>query len=170
MLCVNCQAPIPAQPEEVAWVCELCHQAQMFTEENGLKAIQVQYSASIPANTRGKPVWVATGQVTLQSRLTFKGDQSSTATAFWQTPYRFFIPAYNLGLEQIAEVGTRLLLQPPAIHPGTPTPFEPVTILPADLQALGEFIILSIEAGRKDDLKEVRFTLQLGDAELWVLP
>ena len=170
LVCVKCQTPIPAQPDEVAWVCEQCQQAQMLDDQHGLHAIQIQYAKGILANARGKPFWVASGHVTLRARATYKGDQSTDAAALWSTPRLFCIPAYEVSLEQLADYGTRFLLQPPAFQPGPPSRFEPVRVAPADLQALGEFIVLSIEAGRRDDLREVQFELKLEDAQLWILP
>jgi hypothetical protein len=48
-------------------------------------------------------------------------------------------------------------------------PFLPVTVPPGDLKALGEFLVMSIEADRRDALKTMEFTLTLEPAQLWVL-
>jgi hypothetical protein len=51
-----------------------------------------------------------------------------------------------------------MLLQPPALQPGSPARFEPATLALDDLQATAEFIVMAIEASRKDKLKQVDLT------------
>jgi hypothetical protein len=41
---------------------------------------------------------------------------------------------------------------------------------PEDIKALTEFIVVGIEAERRDDVKEISFSLQLETPTLWVLP
>jgi hypothetical protein len=43
-------------------------------------------------------------------------------------------------------------------------------VLPDDVRALAEFIVLAVEAARKDKLSHLQFDLQLGAAELWIIP
>ena len=170
MLCIRCQAPLPAQPDEVAWVCQPCQQGQQLSEEGNLQALEVHYAASIPAAATGRPFWVAQGRVQIRQRQTYQGNQSRDAQAFWQTPRLFFVPAYALPLEQLVQTGTERLRQPPALQPGPPAAFSPVNFLPSDVRPLAEYIILAIEAGRKDDLRSLEFDLQLDPPQLWVLP
>jgi hypothetical protein len=70
----------------------------------------------------------------------------------------------------MVEQGTRMLLQPPDLQSGSPAPFQPVVTHPEDVQVYAEFIVLGIEASRKDKLKNVDFSLSLEPPELWVLP
>jgi hypothetical protein len=169
MMCVKCQAPVPAKPDEVAWVCEQCGQGLLLSDEKGLVAVPVQFAAGIPQGGKGRPFWVADGQARM-TRQTYKGDASRDMQAFWQGPRRFFIPAFDLPLEQLAQTAVGMLVQPPDVRPGSPVGFAPVTVLPGDVQSLAEFVILSIEAGRKDDLRELSLELQLGQPSLWILP
>lgn len=39
-----------------------------------------------------------------------------------------------------------------------------------DIQPVAEFVVMAIEAGRKDMLKNLRFTLKLSLPSLWILP
>jgi hypothetical protein len=39
-----------------------------------------------------------------------------------------------------------------------------------DVSAAAEFIVMAIEAGRKDKLKELDFSLKLSTPVLWILP
>lgn len=170
MQCIRCQQPIPAQPDEVVWVCHTCGQGLVLSDDRGLLPQVVHYSAGIPANTQGKPIWVAPGQVTLQ-RETFQGNETPDMQQFWAQSRWFFIPAYSLALDQLAETGVRLLRQPLALQEvTTPAPFLPVTVHPEDVRPLAEYVLLSVEAERRDQLRTLSFTLQLGQPDLWILP
>jgi len=172
MQCVRCQNPIPAQPDEVLWVCATCGQAQLLSDERGLLPEVVHYAAglSAAAGAKGKPIWVFQAQVVL-SRQTYQGDESRDMLQFWSQPRPFFIPAYGLPLDQLVDTCLRLLRQPVAFQEGpSPAPFYPVTVHPEDLQALAEYIVVAVEADRKDMLKELDFKVQLGIAELWIVP
>ena len=170
--CLRCQNPIPAQPDEVFWVCATCGQAQLLSDERGLLPAVVHYAAGIPAaaGAKGKPIWLVQGQVSL-SRQTYKGDESRDMLQFWAQPRQFFIPAYDLPLDQMMLTCLSLLRQPVTLQEApSAAPFYPVTVHPEDLQALAEYIVLDVEAERKDVLKELDFKVQLGKAELWIVP
>jgi hypothetical protein len=170
LLCARCQAAIPAQPDEVAWVCSQCGQGLLLSEEKGTVPLTIQYSQGIAPGKQGQPFWVTTGQVTFGQRRIFGGgDQGSQTQQFWAQPYRFFIPAFTLPLDQLIETGTRLLQQPPTLQPGPAAPFLPIILTPEDIMPVAEFIVMGIEANRKDKIKEVQFSVQLNPPELWVL-
>ena len=177
MQCVHCQNPIPAQPDEVFWVCATCGQAQLLSDERGLLPETIHYASGVPqkvagstaTSAAGKPVWVVAGQVLL-SRQTYNGDNSRDMQQFWAQPRRFFIPAYTLPLDQLVNACVSMLRQPPALPEGTSlAAFYPVTVHAEDLQALAEYAVLAVEADRKDMLKELTFQVQLGAPEMWVI-
>jgi predicted RNA-binding Zn-ribbon protein involved in translation (DUF1610 family) len=171
LLCLRCQAPLPAEPDEVAWVCPQCGQGLLLSESQGCVTQTINYAAGIPANSKGHPFWVCNGQAAIAQRRVYGGgDQSRPTQQFWGVPHRFFIPAFDLNLDQMVETGTRLLLQPPALQVGSPVTFLPVTLHSQDLQAMAEFIVIGIEASRSDKIREVQFTLQLSPPDLWILP
>jgi hypothetical protein len=43
-------------------------------------------------------------------------------------------------------------------------------LLPAEARTVAEFIVLTIEAERKDKLKSIEVRLNMGSPDLWVLP
>jgi hypothetical protein len=169
LVCLRCKTPLPAEPVEAAWVCAQCGQGMRLDEEKGLVELAVNFAAGIPNGTKGKPFWVADGSVALR-RDTYSGNQSREAASFWSQPRRFYVPAYALPLETLLTAGTAYLLNPPLIQPGQPAPFEPVVLPIEDVRATVEFIVMAVEAGRKDMLKNLQFSLQLSDPVLWVLP
>jgi hypothetical protein len=170
MLCIRCQQMIPAQPDEVVWVCQNCGQGMVLSNEHGLLAQAIHYAPGIPANTPGKPVWVASGQVAIQ-RDTYQGNDARDMEQFWSQPRWFFIPAYALNLDQLAEAGVGMLRSPLALQEApAPAPFLAVTVPPEDVRPLAEYILLAIEAERRDKLRSLSFTLQLSQPELWIFP
>ncbi len=169
LTCLRCQTPLPANADEVAWVCPACGQGQILYPNGKFSPLEIQYSAQITPGKSGRPFWVAGGTAVLQ-RQTFRGNRAQEMQAFWQNPQRFFVPAYHLPLQQVIELGAQLLLNPPALQAGPAAPFQAVQVPPGDVHPLAEFILLGIEADRKDALKTLNFTLDLERPQLWILP
>lgn len=169
LVCIQCQKPIPAEPDEIAWVCSQCGQGMILDEERGLLALQVHYQTTMDPNQKGKPYWVVLGKVSVQ-RKTYGANRDSEADQFWGAPRRFFIPAYSCTLDHLVEFGPYLLSHPLELQPGPAFGFESVTLAASDIQAVVEFIVMAIEAGRKDKLKEVQISVELSQPELWILP
>jgi len=167
---MKCSTPVPAEPDEVAWVCAQCGQGLLLFQEKELVDIEVNYAAGISPNIKGKPLWVAEGRVSVQRQsYGSSGKPTSESQRFWEQPRRFFVPAYSSSLEELLSVANTLLLQPPALQPGPTVPFEPVTLATEDIFPAAEFIVVAIEASRKDKLKQVDFELKLEPPKLWVL-
>jgi predicted RNA-binding Zn-ribbon protein involved in translation (DUF1610 family) len=170
LLCSKCQTAIPAGVDEVAWVCPTCGQGLLLSDEQGTQPLEVRYAGGIQPGQPGRPFWVVTGKVSLQAREIFRSnDQGGAARAFWSAPRTFYIPAFASSLDETIETGTRMLLEPPALQAGQPAAFLPVVTPPGDLKPYAEFIIMGIEAGRRDQLKNVVFDLQLGEPQLWIV-
>ncbi len=167
--CPRCSTPVPAQPDEVAWVCAQCGQGMLLSEETGVEPLEVFFSAGIAQNAKGSPFWVARGAVQSLGRQTYRGDSSREMAEFWAVPRLFYVPAYRLPVEEVVQAGVRLLRQPVRMEPGGRAAFHPVVMPPGDVRAIAEFIVMSIEAERKDALKELKFEIKLDPPQLWVL-
>jgi len=167
--CLRCETPVPAEPEEVAWRCSQCGQGLLLDESKGLVPLEIHCAVGIPPNGVGKPFWVAEGQVTVM-RDTYSGDKSSDAHHFWGDGRRFILPAFAGTLENPLAYSLQYLQQPPALQPGPAARFEPVTLSPADLTATAEYLVMTIEAGRKDNIKVLSVGVSLSVPALWVLP
>ncbi len=63
-----------------------------------------------------------------------------------------------------------MLMRAPELQPGPAVPFAPVALSRADVHALAEFVVVSIEAERRDQLRTLAFHLELETPDLWVLP
>jgi hypothetical protein len=171
LVCPQCSTPVPAEVEEVAWVCAQCGQGLSLDEEKGLAPLEVHYAAGVAANTRGKPFWFAEGRVSMQ-RDTYSSSRKDTQAAqqFWSQPRQFFIPAFSAPLETLLGFGMQLLRQPPNLQAGSKADFDPVVLHLEDVKAAAEFIVVAVEAERRDKVKQIEFTLQLSSPVLWILP
>ena len=168
--CLKCQAPIPANVDEVAWVCATCGQAALLDENQpgGLTPLELHYDASIRSGQPGRPFWVAQGQVTV-NRQTYRGNENQQAQEFWRQPRTFFVPAFACSLDELVSLGMKLLRQPVATLEGQRTPLLPVQLSMGDVRPMAEFIIMGIEAERKDMIKTVQIQLNLAAPVLWIL-
>ncbi len=169
LVCIKCQAPIQANGDEVVWQCTQCGQGMRLDEQKGLVELPIYFTAGVQPGKRGRPFWVADGQVRLQ-RETYAGNENTAAQKFWSQAHRFFIPAFACDLNTLVDIGTRLLLQPPALQNGPAVAFEPVTLPLEDSSSVAEFIVVGIEAARRDKLKSINIGLSLSAPALWVLP
>ena len=169
LVCPKCNTQVPAETDEVAWVCAQCGQGLLLDEKTGLAALEVHFAAGIAPGAKGKPFWVADGQVTTR-RQAYTGNQDSEAQIFWSQPRRFFIPAFAGTLDDRLNLAMSLMVHPPALQAGPAAPFEAVLMHLEDVTAAAEFVVMAIEAGRKDKLKELDFSLKLSTPVLWILP
>jgi hypothetical protein len=171
LICPQCNTRVPANPEEVAWVCAQCGQGLLLNDEKGLFPIAVYYASNILPGAIGKPYWVVEGQVSLQRESYDSGSKQNTeAEGFWRQKRRFFVPAYPITLEALLAQGVNLILQQPLLEGGPPTRFEPVVLTAEAIYPTAEFIVMAVEAGRKDKLKKLDFRLSLAAPVFWILP
>jgi len=168
LVCTRCQTPIPAQVDEVAWVCAQCEQGLLLSEEKGAVPLEICFAAGLDGRRAGRPFWVVPGRLEVQRKIFGGGDQSTAARQFWGAGRTFFVPAYTCTLDELVQTGMQMIVQPPVLQPGPAVPFAPVNMLPEDVQPYAEFIVMGIEAGRKDRLKELQFKLELDLPALWV--
>jgi hypothetical protein len=167
--CLRCGTPIPAEIEEVAWVCEQCDQGQQLGND-GLLPLEIHFSQGIAPNQKGKPFWLCEGRVTLQ-RDTYGREKSKTESQqFWSQPRKFVIPAFDYPVDKFSNDGVRWLQSPPDLQPGPVSLFEPVTMAVEDVRVWAEFLVMALEAARKDKVKKIQFNLELSEPQLWILP
>ena len=169
--CIKCQSPIPADVDDVAWVCATCGQAMLLDENQptGLATLSIHYDGSVRGGQTGRPFWVAQGTVTVQ-RSTYRGNENRQAQEFWAKGHLFFVPAFACSLDELVSLGMTLLRQPVVPLQGQPAPFLPVKLSRGDMHPMAEFVIMGIEAERKDMLQSVNIQLDLAAPVLWILP
>jgi hypothetical protein len=169
LVCLKCSAPIPAEPDQVAWSCSTCGQGLYLDEASGLTPLEINFAANLTPNTPGKPFWITEGRIVVE-RETFGSAKSDEALRFWSQTHRFFIPAFRAPLDTLLTISTDLLLHPLELHTGPAARFEPVIMSKEDVKPAVEFVIVAVEAGRSDRLKQISFTLDLSQPVLWILP
>jgi len=179
--CPNCQEPLLPEGEDVVVGCGNCFTA-VSLNETGLNPIEVKYAASqfddrhdADVTEEWVPFWVFNGRVTITQRDTQGGNRSARndSEQFWGVPRRLYVPAWNLSMPAAREMGQTFVQQQTNLI-AIPRPqnvlLKAATVTPEDALKLLEFIIISIEAGRKDWLKKFNFRLETGEPELWALP
>jgi len=168
--CPQCSTPLPAEEDEIAWVCATCGRGWQLTD-TGLSPLTVYWMAA-PLNAKPeswRAMWIFNGQVRFQQRENWQ--RAADPDALWQRPVRFYVPAYACPLEHLEKLGAELTRKQVILPVGPALgALKGVTLLPADASAAAEFIVLTVEAERKDKIKAINFTLQFGPADLWVLP
>lgn len=167
--CLRCNTPVPAEPDQVAWRCATCGQGLLLDDDAGLRPLTLHFArADRESGLRWRPFWVAEGTVELRLRRTFGRDHGHDD--LWRSPRTFVLPAFACPLEQACEWGAGFLRRPLPDGDGPPVAFEPATVDLAGAQALAEFVVLTIEAERGDQLRQVELSLELREPALWALP
>lgn len=167
--CVRCGSPVPAEPDEVAWICGNCGQGLLLDEQAGLRPITVHFGLAVAdSDLRWAPFWLSLGRVRVTRRESFGRD--SAPDPRWDQPVRFVLPAFATSVERAVAWGRHFLLEPPDLHQGEAVPLKGVTVLPEEIDPLARFVVLTIEAERKDKLEAIDFSLDLEPPQLWCLP
>jgi len=174
--CPNCSQALKPENDEIVLACPNCH-LPVKISENGPEIISIRYA--ILASGKGDrsiwvPFWVFKGQVNIRSRQT-QGRRSSgkDSQRTWEVLNRFYVPAWDLSVHTAQNVGTKLTLRTPemrVIEQPAQVQLVPAIVSPDDALKLLEFIVLAIEARRKDWLKDLVFDLDVGKPELLALP
>lgn len=169
--CPQCSTPVPAEEDEVAWVCATCGAGLQLTDD-GLAPLPVHWAVARPGAhvDRWRPFWTFPGAVQFQQRVSYSGHMEPEA--LWSNnALRFFVPAYNCPLAQLLSLGGDLTRRQPALQAGpVPGALTGCNFLPDDARRVAQFVVLTIEAARPDKLRSVQFDLRLAAPELWLLP
>jgi hypothetical protein len=173
LLCLNCETPVPAEVDQVAWACAQCGQGLLLDAAEGLGPLDIHYARGIPSGKTGKPYWVASARVSLERAAEGGGwfDRiEHHSEHFWEGERRFYVPAFTMSLDDLLDLSQEMLVNPPDLDEGPAVSFAPVSLSPTDLPALIEFIVLGIEAGRKDKVTSIDISVELDTPTLWILP
>ena len=76
-------------------------------------------------------------------------------------------------IPQAREIGSQFVVRQPVFETIAPTEtmmLQEATITPEDGLKLLDFIVLSLEASRKDWLEDLQFEIQTTGYELWAIP
>lgn len=175
--CPNCGEPLNPANDDVVLACSNCHSPVAITV-NGPQEMTVRYA--VPGNraASGKrwfPFWIFEGRVHILRRETQGGSRSGRKESekLWGDSRRLYVPAWDLDLHNAQEIGSQLIQEQPQIQfVNNPEEAQLVTatVTPKDARKLLEFVILAIEARRRDWLMDLEFDLEVNDPELWGMP
>jgi hypothetical protein len=172
--CPDCQEPLSPEPEAVVVGCKGCFTAVSLTD-TGLSPIDIQYAAAQDVVEEWVPFWLFNGRVHITQRETQGSNRGAQKDSeeFWGVPRRLYVPAWNLSMPAAREMGQTFVKQQTNLI-AVPRPqnarLVDATVTPEDALKLLEFVVISIEAERKDWLKKFNFHLEVGEPELWALP
>ncbi len=175
--CPTCGEGLQPEQDDIVVACNNCHTPVSITQNGPAKA-KVQFAIAKnrrrQSESRWLPFWVFEGQVEIINRVTQGGrSRQKDSEKLWQRSGRFFVPAWDIQLHTAQAVGIQLIENPPEIEL-IPRPTEAhlkaANVDANDARKLLEFIVLAIEARRKDWLKNLDFRLDVDEAKLWALP
>lgn len=177
--CPSCaQALTPQNPEVVVLRCGNCETAVSIADA-GLDTISLHFAA--PAMEPEQidawlPLWIFNGRVNIHSRQTQgrNAQAQQDSQQLWGYPRRLYVPAWDLPTEEACQIGGDLVQRQPALQSTASPPVKVVfieaVITPEDALKLLEFVVFNVEAARKDWLKDLRFTIEAAEPQLWAVP
>jgi hypothetical protein len=165
--CPQCSTPVPAEDDEVAWVCATCGKGLLLTDD-GVAPLAVQWSARREAGANWLPFWVLTGSVAMHVRESQGG--RAKPNALWTAPRRFYVPAYPASVPELEALGSELTKAQVPLEAGPAAgAVQRCTLLPEDAVKAAEFIVTTIEADQHDKVRNLSFALKLEPPALWML-
>lgn len=175
--CPTCGQKLePLHNETVVTSCQQCATA-VSLQGNILQAVEVTYAAPTGDKVDAwLPFWVFHGRVNLQQRRSQGRSQGQdrAAQALWQRVKDFYVPAWEASANEARFLGGGLLEAQPDIQTisrPSEAVLNEVIFNPDDARHILDFIVISIEAKRKDMLADLQFDIELSQQpQLWAVP
>ena len=174
--CPTCGQNLKPQSNEAVVVsCGNCKTA-VSLHQSGIKAIDVQYAA--PSSNEVEawlPMWVFKGKVNIKRRESQGSSKGADkdAAKLWGAVNRLFAPAWQEPVQQARGIGSQFTVKQPRFESFEPTDdmlMQEAIVTPEDGLKLLDFIVLSLEADRKDWLEDLQFEIKTTGHELWAIP
>lgn len=174
--CPNCSSPLLVGNDDVVVACNNCPTMAAISP-NGAVKMAISFVAARSEHLTEKewvPFWVFNGRVNIKQR-TLQGSRSDEADTerLWGVPRSLYVPAWELSMEVAQNVGSQMIQQQPKLQQverPEGAQFISAVVTPDDARKLLEFIVLAIEARRKDQLKRLEFDLEVDEPQLMALP
>jgi hypothetical protein len=167
--CLRCRSRLPAEEGQVAWLCPACGQGQRLDEAAELQPVEIRFARSAgTGEARWLPFWVLPVRVRVLERVSYGREQPPDPR--WEQPQPFVLPAFDTRPEDAGQWGARFLKEPVTLVDGPVGSLPSVSVTPEEAQALAEFVVLTLEAERRDKIKSLNAVLDFGEAKLWCLP
>lgn len=173
--CPTCANPLAVDNDDVVVECHNCR-TMVAISQNGPVKMSVPFAVMQNQQVAAKqwvPFWIFNGRVLIKRRETQGGSAENESRQLWGSPRALYVPAWEMSLQTAQNVGSRLIQQQPnlqKVERPEEAHFLSATVMPDDARKLLEFIVLAIEARRKDWLKKLEFDLEVGDPQMMALP
>lgn len=175
--CPTCQAPLRPENDDVIVSCETCL-ATVSIGEDGVNVVEdVQYAQPGGRGTPQVwlPMWVYYGRVNITSRKTQGSNKRALkeSQAFWGEPRTLYVPAWDMSIPEARELGSELVVNQMPLRALAERPQAPLVaanISFEDARKLLEFVVLTIEAKRKDWMRSLEFSIETPPPTLWGVP
>lgn len=174
--CPACAEPLPVENDDVVVACNNCLTMVAVSLKGPVK-MDVRFAlpnGQQAAGNQWAPFWVFNGRAVIKRRDTQGGRSADNESRqLWGSPRALYVPAWELSLHTAQNIGSRLIEQQPQLQPverPDGAHFISATVTPGDARKLLEFIVLAIEARRKDWLKNLEFDLEVGEPQMMALP
>ncbi len=174
--CPECGANLLPEDDHIVSPCPRCLDPIYIGEER-LRKMTIIYAKpqqGVKIIER-QPFWIFHGQVNITRRETQGGSKQSAkeSAQLWGHPRYLYVPAWDTSAAMAQQLGADMAQRQPVFKQdrvSNDPPLIPVNISAADALKVAEFIVLAIEARRKDWMKKLDFTLEMESPELWALP
>jgi hypothetical protein len=173
--CPNCARPLTPENDDVVFMCTNCF-TSVSIDDRGLQTTDVRFALPPKGDLRTQqwlPFWVYESQVRILKRETQGRSDQKASDLQWARPLRMYVPAWEISMQVAQDVGSRLIQRQPVVkfveRPDAAY-MAPAVVTPEDALRLLEFIVLAIEARRRDWLKALDFRIEAGSPELWAMP
>jgi hypothetical protein len=173
--CPNCARPLTPDNDDVIYMCPNCF-TTVSIDQRGVHKHAVRFALPTKADEKTQkwlPYWVYQGRVEIMNRETQGRSDNKASQLQWANPLRMYVPAWEISMQVAQQVGSQLIQRQPVtrfIERPDGAYLEPAVVSPEDAFGLLEFIILAIEARRKDWLRALDFRIEGGEPELWAMP
>ena len=173
--CPTCAQPLkPQNPEVIVLRCG-CGTAVSLSD-TGLSTTTLQFAApAIEKFDAWLPLWLFNGRVNITNRQAQGRNKQAEQDAeqLWNYPRRLYVPAWDLPTETASQLGGDLVQRQPSFertNQPANAPFIEAIVTPEDALKLLEFVVLNVEAARKDWLKSLDFHIETTTPQLWAIP
>ena len=172
---VCAQRLTPKSNQVLVMECGQCDTAVSINTDTGVSQTNVQYAQAKENTEAWLPLWVCDARVNITSRQTRKRDGRSEQASheLWGRPRQLCVPAWTLDMQTARQLGTQLIENQPQLQVTEKQKgaiMAEMVVHQEDALKLIEFIVLSIEAERKDWLTDLKFEVETRATNLWVVP
>lgn len=173
--CPNCARPLMPDNDDIVFMCTNCFSA-VSIDQRGVQLIDVRFALPTKADERTRkwlPFWVYHGRVEVVRRETQGRSDDKSSQQQWADALRMYVPAWEISMQVAQDLGSELIQRQPVtrfVERPDSAYMEPAVVSTDDAFRLLEFIVLAIEARRKDWLEALDFRIEAAEPELWAMP